>query len=60
MLKNDDFEKALLNYEPVSLRGIQLHRPGSKGWSDVGGLSKVKQALIETLQWPAKVIPLNT
>ncbi|KAH9512750.1 Peroxisome biosynthesis protein pex1 [Bulinus truncatus] len=53
-LSLDDFEDALHTFKPVSVRHIQLHKPGQLGWEDVGGLSRVKTDLIETLKWPSK------
>lgn len=55
LLTFDDFEDALHTFKPVSVRHIQLHKPGELGWSDVGGLAHVKTSLEETLKWPSKV-----
>ena len=55
LLTNEDFEVALDQYTPTSLRDVPLHSAGVLGWEDVGGLREVKQSLIETLQLPAKV-----
>ena len=55
LLTNEDFEVALNQYTPSSLRDVPLHSAGELGWEDVGGLKDVKQSLIETLQLPAKV-----
>ncbi|XP_055867831.1 peroxisomal ATPase PEX1-like isoform X2 [Biomphalaria glabrata] len=54
LLTFDDFEDALHTFKPVSVRHIQLHKPGELGWSDVGGLAHVKTSLEETLKWPSK------
>ena len=53
----EDFEKAFEGFTPAALRGVSLHTAGELGWSDVGGLSEVKAALMETLLWPTKVNP---
>ena len=53
----EDFEKAFEGFTPAALRGVSLHTAGELGWSDVGGLSGVKAALMETLLWPTKVNP---
>ena len=53
----EDFEKAFEGFTPAALRGVSLHTAGELGWSDVGGLSAVKAALMETLLWPTKVNP---
>ncbi|KAL4220096.1 Peroxisome biosynthesis protein pex1 [Mactra antiquata] len=50
----EDFEVALNGFTPASIRNVPLHQAGELGWSDIGGLSDVKQTLIETLQWPTK------
>ena len=51
-----DFDRALIGYVPASLRNVPLHQAGDIGWKDIGGLTSVKKTLIETLQWPAKVL----
>ena len=51
----EDFETAFEGFTPAALRGVSLHTAGELGWSDVGGLSGVKAALMETLLWPTKV-----
>lgn len=53
-LRDEDWDRALADFQPASVRGLRLHVAGSKGWSDVGGLSRVKRVLMETLQWPTK------
>ncbi|RUS77223.1 hypothetical protein EGW08_015015, partial [Elysia chlorotica] len=53
-LTDEDFEVALCDFKPVSIRNVQLHKAGDVGWSDVGGLEHVKKALVETLHWPTK------
>ncbi|CAL1532997.1 unnamed protein product [Lymnaea stagnalis] len=53
-LNFEDFNEALDTFKPVSTRNVQLHKPSGLGWSDVGGLTSVKTALIETLKWPTK------
>ena len=58
-LTDEDFEMALCDFKPVSIRNVELHKPGDQGWSDVGGLDEVKRALVETLHWPVKVILLK-
>ena len=42
-------------FVPAALHDVPLHHVGSTSWHDVGGLHEVRQALVETLQWPAKV-----
>ena len=54
-ITSDDFKAALEGFTPAALRGVTLHTSGELGWSDVGGLAAVKEALMETLLWPTKV-----
>ncbi|XP_033637496.1 peroxisome biogenesis factor 1-like isoform X2 [Asterias rubens] len=54
LLIQEDFEVALLDYTPATLRDVPLHSAGELGWDDVGGLRDVKESLLETLQLPAK------
>ena len=55
-LITSDFENALEGFTPAALRGVTLHTAGELGWTDVGGLTAVKDALMETLLWPTKVV----
>jgi len=50
---NKDFENALKMVEPSAMREVLIEIPNVK-WEDVGGLDKVKQTLIETVEWPLK------
>nr|CAI5837445.1 unnamed protein product [Callosobruchus analis] len=50
-----DCEKALKNTCILSLENVNIHSPGDKDFSRIGGLHNVKQILIETLLWPVKV-----
>lgn len=54
-ITSEDFKAALEGFTPAALRGVTLHTAGELGWSDVGGLAAVKEALMETLLWPTKV-----
>lgn len=49
----DDFLAALREIEPSAIREVFTEIP-DVGWDDVGGLEEVKQALIETIEWPLK------
>ncbi|XP_045201588.2 peroxisomal ATPase PEX1-like [Mercenaria mercenaria] len=53
-LTQNDFDVALNGFTPASIRNVPLHEAGELGWSDIGGLTDVKETLIETLQWPTK------
>lgn len=46
---------ALENTCVLSLQNVNLHSPGEKDFLDVGGLEDVKDVLVESLLWPAKV-----
>ena len=54
-LHYEHFKKALECYRPVALRNIPLHTPEDINFDNIGGLARMKAALIETIQWPAKV-----
>ena len=55
-LLDADFDRALVGSVPASLRNVPLHQAGDIGWKDIGGLTSVKKTMIETLQWPEKVL----
>ncbi|XP_022242825.1 peroxisome biogenesis factor 1-like isoform X2 [Limulus polyphemus] len=54
VLTDADFQAALYDFSPLSLRDLNLHTGGDKGWNDVGGLNSVKKSLKEMLLWPVK------
>lgn len=54
ILSTLDFEKALKDFTPTSLRNIKLHKPQDFGWNRIGGLKETKQVLMDTIQLPAK------
>ena len=58
-ISEENFREALFGYKPLGLYGIELHRPGSLGWDDVGGLTEAKRVLQETFVWPMKVCNLG-
>ncbi|KAJ3703911.1 hypothetical protein LUZ61_007616 [Rhynchospora tenuis] len=47
----EDFEKAKLKVCPSAMREVMLELPKVR-WEDVGGQSKIKEQLIEAVQWP--------
>ncbi|MFH1055270.1 MAG: CDC48 family AAA ATPase [Candidatus Altiarchaeota archaeon] len=49
----EDFDDALKNVEPSALREVMVEIPNVR-WSDIGGLKKVKEELIEAVEWPLK------
>jgi transitional endoplasmic reticulum ATPase len=48
-----DFDEALKDIQPSALREILVEVP-SVHWTDIGGLSSVKQELLEVVDWPLK------
>jgi len=48
-----DFDKALKLVEPSAMREIMVQTPNVR-WEDIGGLEKVKQELMESVEWPLK------
>ena len=55
LLTDEDFFRAIEGFTPASIRNVSLHQAGELRWEDIGGLTDVKETLVETLQWPAKV-----
>lgn len=53
-ITEEDVSSTLNNCTPMSLQGIQLYKGSDHLWSDIGGLTDVKQSLVEMLQWPLK------
>lgn len=53
-LVEEDLLEALNNSVPMSLEGINLYKGSGNTWSDIGGLTEIKQTLVEILQWPLK------
>ena len=50
---NDDFIGALREIQPSAVREVFIEIPDVK-WSDIGGLDKAKQELVEVVEWPLK------
>ncbi len=50
-VNNDDFLDALREMEPSAMREVMVESPNVK-WDDIGGLSDVKQQLVESVEWP--------
>ncbi|MBL7148026.1 MAG: CDC48 family AAA ATPase [Nanoarchaeota archaeon] len=48
-----DFDQALRLVRPSALREVLIEKP-NVSWEDVGGLDKIKQELIEAIEWPLK------
>ncbi|XP_014481800.1 PREDICTED: peroxisome biogenesis factor 1 isoform X2 [Dinoponera quadriceps] len=54
IVTEEDMSVALENFTPISMQDVQLHKKGGHSWSDIGGLSDVKNSLTEILHWPLK------
>jgi transitional endoplasmic reticulum ATPase len=58
-VRMDDFLDALREVEPSATREVFVEVP-DVGWDDVGGLSQVKQRLVEAVEWPLLYADLFT
>lgn len=52
-ISKEDFDDALKVVRPSAMREVLVETPNI-GWEDVGGLEKIKQELIEAIEWPLK------
>jgi len=52
-VRKKDFDEALKVVRPSAMREVLVETPNIT-WDDVGGLEKVKQELIEAIEWPIK------
>jgi transitional endoplasmic reticulum ATPase len=50
-VSNDDFLDALREMVPSAMREVMVESPNVH-WDEIGGLSEVKQQLIESVEWP--------
>ncbi|MEI8004948.1 MAG: CDC48 family AAA ATPase [Bacteroidota bacterium] len=53
----DNFQDAMKEVEPSAIREVFVEVPDVK-WDDVGGLNEIKEALMETVEWPLKYAEL--
>jgi len=53
----DNFMDAMKEVEPSAIREVFVEVPDVK-WEDVGGLDEIKEALMETVEWPLKYADL--
>jgi len=53
----DNFLDAMKEVEPSAIREVFVEVPDVK-WEDVGGLEDIKEALMETVEWPLKYAEL--
>lgn len=56
-IQQGDFETALKDFVPSSLRGVKLQK-SSVSWKEIGGLKETKKVLLETLEWPTRYAPI--
>jgi transitional endoplasmic reticulum ATPase len=52
-ISQEDFYTALKTVRPSAMREVLVEIPQVK-WNDIGGLEKVKEELIEAVEWPLK------
>lgn len=57
LLKQADFDAALKDFVPSSLRGVKLQK-SNVFWKEIGGLKETKRVLLETLEWPTRYAPI--
>jgi len=53
IVKHSDFIDSLKVVRPSAMREVLVETP-NVSWADVGGIDKVKQELIEAVEWPIK------
>lgn len=53
IISKNDFKDALKVVRPSALREVLIEVPNIK-WDDVGGLTNIKQELMEAVEWPLK------
>ena len=58
-VRMEDFLDALREVEPSATREVFVEVPDVR-WEDVGGLSQVKQRLVEAVEWPLQYADLFT
>ncbi len=56
-VRMDHFLTALREVEPLAIREVFVEVPNVR-WSDVGGLARLKQRLVEAVEWPLRYAPL--
>jgi transitional endoplasmic reticulum ATPase len=58
-VRMEDFLDALREVEPSATREVFVEVPDVR-WEDVGGLSEIKQRLVEAVEWPLQYADLFT
>lgn len=56
-VRMDDFLAALREVEPSAIREVFVEVP-DVGWKDVGGMTEVRQKLVEAVEWPLQYASL--
>jgi len=52
-IRNNNFQKALMNVEPSALREVLITQP-KETWDEIGGLNDAIDQLREVVEWPLK------
>lgn len=55
VVSNEHCEVALQIVSDICMDNVNLHCPGSRDFSDIGGLEEAKEILLANLVWPLKV-----
>jgi transitional endoplasmic reticulum ATPase len=58
-VSNQDIQDAFREITPTAMREVYIESP-NVSWDEVGGLDKVKQNLIEAVEWPLKTPEIFT
>ena len=56
-ITTEDFQKALKDFTPASLRNVTL-QSSTTTFNSIGGLHETRKILLETLQYPTKYAPI--
>ncbi|KAI9890006.1 MAG: Peroxisome biosynthesis protein pex1 [Vezdaea aestivalis] len=57
ILDQEDFDRALKGFTPISLRNVTLQHSTTR-FESIGGLHETRKTLLETLQYPTKYAPI--
>lgn len=55
IVSNEHCEVALQLVSDICLDNVKLHSPGTRDFSDIGGLEEAKEILLANLVWPLQV-----
>ncbi len=53
VIKQEDFLDALKTVRPSAMREVLVETPNI-GWEDIGGLDRIREELMEAVEWPLK------